>query len=228
MRGLHGYFARLGLRARIQLLTLAAVLLTTGGLITFGIVVTIRASRDRMMDKGRVLAAMAARNAEFGIYTRNTSELESVVEGLRADPEIAYVRLLDRDGGVLLAWQAEPAQPIPALRAPAQSDRSPVARLEAGRNELSDFVDVVVAVGGQAGNGLLADDPLATTPLPRVGLVQVGITGERVRASVRHFLFQGAVVLLMLLLVGSVATTSMARRITAPSSARWAARRPWC
>ncbi|HEY6136490.1 MAG TPA: response regulator [Thermoanaerobaculia bacterium] len=216
MRGLRGYLARLSLRARIQLLTLAAVMLTTGGLITFGIIVTIRASRDRMMDKGRVLAVMAARNAEFGIYTRNLSELESVVDGLRADPEIAYVRVFDRDAGVLLAWQAEPAQPIPALRAPPSSEHGPVAHLERGRHELSDFVDVVAAVGGQPGGALLADDPLATTPLPRVGLVQVGITGAVVGANVRHFLFQGAIVVIGLLFVGYLATTSVARRITAP------------
>ena len=216
MRGLRGYFARLGLRARIQLLTLAAVLLTTGGLITFGVVVTIGASRDRMMDKGRVLAVMAARNAEFGIYTRNVSELESVVAGLRADPEVAYVRMFDRDGGVLLAWQSPRAQPIPALRAPAPSEHDPVARLEPGRNEMSDFVDVVTPVGAQPGGALFTDDPLATTPLPRVGLVQVGITGAVVGANVRHFLFQGAIVFVGLLCVGYLATTSVARRITAP------------
>jgi len=110
--------ARLGLRARVQLLTLAAVLLTTGGLVTFGTVMTVRASRERMMEKGRVLAAMIARGSEFGVYTQNTIELETIVAGLRVDPEVSYVRFVDRSGHTLLALRFDGADSVPALRSP--------------------------------------------------------------------------------------------------------------
>jgi sensor histidine kinase regulating citrate/malate metabolism len=209
--------ARLGLRARIQVLTLLAVLLTTGGLVTFGIVMTVRASRERMMEKGRVLAAMIARNAEFGVYTQNTMELETIVAALRVDPEVSYVRFVDRTGATLLARRFDGSDSLPALRQTSAVRSEAEARLEPGPVGHVEYVDVVAAVGGVTGtDALLGADPLGAPAPERVGLVQLGITGKMMRATVRHFLMQGSVVLLVLLVVGYGATSSMARRITAP------------
>jgi signal transduction histidine kinase/DNA-binding response OmpR family regulator len=214
---MRAYVAHLGLRARIQLLTLAAVLLTTGGIVTFGIVVTVRASHDRMMEKGRVLAAMIARNAEFGVYTRNTAELQTMAVALRVDPEVSYVRFVDRDGQTLLALRLDWTDSVPALRQPPAELPEPAAQLEPGNAGRTEYVDVVAAVGGQTQtDALLGADPLDTPAPQRVGLVQLGITGKTVRANVRHFLLQGGAVLLVLLVLGYGATASLAGRITAP------------
>src|SRR3990172_12566259 len=119
--------SRIGLRARIQLLTLGAVLATTGGATGFGVVAARSASRDRMTEKGRVLAGMVARNSEFGLYTRNATELESVVAGLRVDPEVAYVRFVERDGSTLLASRFDGPDPPPPLPAVAADPPAPAA-----------------------------------------------------------------------------------------------------
>ena len=214
---MRAYVSRLGLRTRIQLLTLGAVLVTTCGVLGFGLATATRESRNRMMEKGRVLATIVARNAEFGVYTRNASELGTVVASLRADPEVAYVRFVDPAGATLLAQRLTGADSVPSLRTvPADLAAPATLRMQGSGH---DIVDVVAPVGGTAAaaRGLFADDVLAQgAPSGRVGLVQIGLSSTRLDAQVRRFLVQVAVVTLLLVLLGIGATALVARRLTAP------------
>src|SRR5690348_12776131 len=121
------YLSRVGLRTRIQLLTLGAVLVTTCGLLGFGVATTRRQSRRRLIEKGQVLAAIVARNSEYGVYTRNVADLRTVVAGLRADSEVAYVRFVDAAGATLLAERLASADPVPPLRAVPADLTAPAA-----------------------------------------------------------------------------------------------------
>src|SRR5574341_852371 len=189
-------FSRLGLRDRIQLLTLGAALVTAGGMLGFGVSVTLRETRTRLMDKGRVLAAMVARNGEFGVYTSNAAELEGIVAGLRADPEVAYVRFVGAGGATLLAVPLQGRDSVPPLRPVPSGLPLPAAMLVPGRGGAGVIVDVVAPVGGAGapGGGLLADDPLApavSSAPARAALVQPGLSSQSIRAAVRRFLAEG-------------------------------------
>ncbi|HET7791186.1 MAG TPA: response regulator [Gemmatimonadales bacterium] len=213
---MRAFLSRLGLRSRIQLLTLSAVLLTTCGLLGFGIATVTRESRARLIDKGRVLASIVARNAEFGVYTRNAADLATVVASLRADSEVAYVRFVDRAGATILAVPFTAGDSVPPVRAVPAALASPSAIRVGGG---SDMVDVVAAVGGTADAGptLLGDDVLSQAgPAERVGLVQIGLSSAQVAAQIRRFLLQAALVTVLLIVLGYAATALVARRLTAP------------
>ncbi|HET7296157.1 MAG TPA: ATP-binding protein, partial [Gemmatimonadales bacterium] len=208
----------MGLRARIQWLTLGGVVVTAVGLLGFGVVVTLHDGRARMMEQGRVLAEIVARNSEFGIYTRNARELESVVAGLEADPEAAYVRFVARDGATLLAVRLHHGgtQPVPPLRAELPGSPGALAVLVRGPVGEADVIDVVAPVGGGAG-ALLADDIMMPAGAAgRVGFVQLGLSGARLRREMQQFLLAAGVALAVLGVVGVFATSIVARRITAP------------
>ncbi|HET9707010.1 MAG TPA: response regulator [Gemmatimonadales bacterium] len=196
---------------------------TMCGLLTFGVVVMLRESRDRLLDKSRVLAVMVARNAEFGVYTGNATELAGVVAGLRTDPEVVYIRFVGATGRTILAERFSGRDSVPPLRAvPADLAAPEALRLpgaDRGARALGGIVDVVAPVGGTTSpaNQLLAGDVLAqNASSERVGLVQLGLSGAGVGASVRRFLAQAAVVTLILALFGFVSTALVTRRITAP------------
>src|SRR5690348_12148339 len=213
---MRAFLSRLGLRSRIQLLTLSAVLLTTCGLLGFGIATVTRESRARLIDKGRVLASIVARNAEFGVYTRNAADLATVVASLRAGSEVAYVRFVDRAGATILAVPFTAGDSVPPVRAVPAALASPSAIRVGGG---SDMVDVVAAVGGTADAGptLLGDDVLSQAgPAERVGLVQIGLSSAQVAAQIRRFLLQAALVTVLLIVLGYAATALVARRLTAP------------
>jgi two-component system, sensor histidine kinase and response regulator len=197
---------------------------TMCGLLTFGVVVMLRESRDRLLDKGRELAVMVARNAEFGVYTGNAAELSGgVVAGLRTDPDVVYIRFVDANGRTILTERLSGKDSLPPLRAVPADLAAPDALRVPGSGRgapgLGGVVDVVAPIGGTSGSAdeLLASDVLSqNVPRARVGLVQLGLSGAWVGAQVRRFLYQAAIVTLILALFGFVSTALVARRITAP------------
>jgi signal transduction histidine kinase/DNA-binding response OmpR family regulator/HPt (histidine-containing phosphotransfer) domain-containing protein len=208
----------LGLRTRIRRLTLGGVLITAVGLLGFGVAVTVRQGRARMVQQGRVLAEMVARNSEFGVYTRNAGELAAVVAGLKADPDAAYVRFVEREGATLLAvsFHQSGTDSVPALRAVPADLAGADALLVPGSLGAADVIDVVAPVGGGPG-ALLGDDVMAQSrPSGRVGLVQIGLSGARLQREVRRFLLVAVALLAGLLLIGFFATDVVSGRITAP------------
>ena len=213
---MRAYLSGLRLATRVQVLTLGTVLVTTAGVLGFGVSIATRASRNRLLDKGQVLAAVVARNAEFGVYTRSTADLETIVASLHADPEVAYVRFVDRAGVTLLATRLVGRGPVPELRPVPATLAEPEALRVTGAG--ADVVDVVAPVGGTAAaRGLFADDVMAQTASPnRGGLVELGLSSAVMDAQVREFLWQAVGITLFLVLLGFLATALVARRLTAP------------
>ena len=81
----------LSLGARLRLLTMGAVVLTTV-LVTGLAMQRAMANADaRLTRKGELLARVLAENALFALYTRDRQQLHEAIEGLRADPDIALV-----------------------------------------------------------------------------------------------------------------------------------------
>ncbi|HEY6807788.1 MAG TPA: response regulator [Gemmatimonadales bacterium] len=213
---MRAYLSELGLNTRVQLLTLGTVLVTTAGVLGFSVANETSENRGRLIDKGQVLAAVVARNAEFGVYTRSAPDLDNIVASLRADPEVAYVRFVDRDGVTLLARRLAGPDPVPALR-PVPGDLAAAVALRV-TGPGPDVVDVVAPVGGAAANpGLFTDDVMGQSAAPvRTGLIQLGLTSASMNAQVRRFLAEAALITLVLVLVGVLATALVARRLTAP------------
>ena len=93
----------LSLAAKLRLLTTGAVLLTTLSVLGVAANRAISDSAERLSRKGQTLGLMIAQNSEFAVYTQNADALRQIAQGLRADPEVAYVRFQAADGHELHA-----------------------------------------------------------------------------------------------------------------------------
>ena len=97
---------------KLRMLTVGAVLLTTLALL--GVPRTVTVSFERLSRKGETLGRIIAENSEFAVYTQNVAALRQIAQGLRADPEVAYVRFVGTDGRVLLENALLPGLKLPA------------------------------------------------------------------------------------------------------------------
>jgi signal transduction histidine kinase/CheY-like chemotaxis protein/HPt (histidine-containing phosphotransfer) domain-containing protein len=202
---------------KLRMLTVGAVLLTTLALLALAVPRTVTVSFERLSRKGETLGRIVAENSEFAVYTQNLSALRQIAQGLRADPEVAYVRFVGTDGRVLLEDALLPGVKLPPWREPSDPGEGHARSLKLDQ-ESAGFVDVSLAVGGKQSPGLLSGDVMsegggAATP---VGHVQLGLSEELTRQELHDFVTEAGLASLALLLLAILIANVLVRRISAP------------
>ncbi|MFO0744163.1 MAG: ATP-binding protein [Myxococcota bacterium] len=197
--------SRFGLVAKLNVFTIAIVLLTAGG-IAFGIVVDRGArERDELSEEGAMLAGLVADQSEFGLYTENAESLAVALDALRRADDVVYARVENADGKVLAERRfVREGEPSPELATAADviEMRAPVTR---GSTDLAPDPLAQVAVAGEGGG--------APSELGRV-VIGLGTAGsDRVTAA---FVRTVVVIALLALVLGVLVTFYMTSRITRP------------
>jgi len=176
-------------------------------------------AREDLYERGSTLTEMLARNAEFGVYTRNAEALAGLVRSLESYEGVAYVRFIDRFGRVLYE-KIEPAgAQLPALvdfrtTLPGHSVRLVERQDYSGGPVLDMVADVRSAPDG---SGLFAD-PTAQGPAvtTTTGYLQLGLSLAPLEAR-QHLLLQRLTLVgLVALGFGLLAALLLTRRIVAP------------
>jgi len=214
----------LSLAAKLRLLTTGAVLLTTLSVLGVAARRAINDSAERLARKGQTLGLMIAQNAEFAVYTQNADALRQIAQGLRADPEVAYVRFQAADGHELHAEVLLPGYELPpfskGLSRAAAGTEQQVQIVHRPAEER--VVEAVARVGGAeaTAGGLLSGDVMAQQTGPRsVGVVQIGLSEELTRTELNGFLRSAILAALLLTGVGVLLANLVLRRISAPIGA---------
>ncbi len=172
--------------------------------------------RSALVETGRDLAAVLALHSQYAIYTRQHQHLRPLVERLAAHPDLAYARILDADGEVLVgkSFQSRPEAPDPTLdeRLRAGVERVTVA-------DASGAVELLVPISSvpeQGGGDLIgALEPGARVPRV-IGYAQLGLRQERVRARVEAFALEALAWCGLLILGLGTVTVFAAGRLTRP------------
>ncbi|HTC24060.1 MAG TPA: response regulator [Gemmatimonadales bacterium] len=211
----------LSVAAKLRMLTVGAVLLTTLALLALAVPRTVTVSFERLSRKGETLGRIVAENSEFAVYTQNLSALRQVAQGLRADPEVAYVRFVGTDGRVLLEDALLPGVKLPPWHEPKDAGPEHAHWVKLDESSDAGFVDVALAVGGKQNPSLLSGDVMSegssgTSP---VGHVQLGLSEELTRRELRDFVTEAALAALALLLLAVLIANVLVRRISAPIGA---------
>ena len=141
--------ARLGTKLRI--LTIGVTLLLVGAVGTVSVVRFKSFGQERLLRKAETLAKMTAETSTFALYTKSEIELRRIAQGLRADPEIAFVQFIDPAGVVVMTRTF--LGDGPSARA---ADLDPAAI--PGAISGPDGVEAAANVGG--GSPLKGSDPL--------------------------------------------------------------------
>ena len=87
----------IGLRDKLNLLSIGLVVLTAIGIATFVVHREITTRYHDLVNTGLTTAAMIAQNSEYAVYTENQDAVRRAVGGLHALPDIAYAAVLGKE-----------------------------------------------------------------------------------------------------------------------------------
>ena len=78
---------KVGLRTKFNLLSLSLILATALGLGVLVVQHEQSSSYDGLILRGKITAAMLAKNAEYSLYTENQEALNQIVDSVKLDPD---------------------------------------------------------------------------------------------------------------------------------------------
>ena len=208
---------RVGLTTKFNLLTIVLILATSIGV---GAFVTLRGrvnSYDKLLLKGMTTASMVAQNSEYGVYTEDRASLLQITGSLKADEDIAFAAVLNRDMRVLVDDRMKSGVEIPPYsgRPPTEARHEDFRSRRTGKK----YISILMPVVGQAN-----PDPDALFPEPEgkaggeeiIGYVRLGLSQERMQREAQQSLLSITFVTSVLVLLGTALTVLMTRRIASP------------
>ena len=151
---------RMGLLAKLNLLTIGLIFLTAVAITVFYGQQRWRDDEQQLKTQGAALAAVLTELAEYALYTSDKASLSHILDGIGADPSVAFVAVLDRKQQSLDERRFVPS----FARVPLPEIPSGVVLPARGQLLMLEH-----QVGGQKYLELIA--PVANTrrPLPRRG-----------------------------------------------------------
>ena len=220
---------RMGLLAKLNLLTVGLVLFTVVATTGFYLWQQLRDEASGLSAQGRTVATMLAELSERGLQADDRAAINAVLDSLPPEGDIAYVAVLDsarnqvaerRFGDSFAALSLPPAR-LPSGAA-AQSIAAADLRLQGQR-----FIDLVApvrrsptavaAVSPEPGDD--AGTHLATAALSGggpVGYIRVGMTFERQQAQFRKLLVGGTTLAALLVLLAVASAILLTKRLVSP------------
>jgi signal transduction histidine kinase/DNA-binding response OmpR family regulator len=211
---------RLGLAAKLNLLTIGLVLLLTVTTTGIGLYRQAQVADRAQLEEGATLAGLVTQNSEFALYTQNQEMLMQVVRNLSTYPDVAYIRFADRNNRPLFEKAIlSGAYPPPGLRYSRVVPNTPVEY--ANGPDLPDAPPLIhfhaTVLGsplkhpGEARRGTNSPTGAAV-----IGHVYFALSSERTVKQTQAFLLGTVVSAVFVLGLGVVATVLITRRVTTP------------
>ncbi len=206
----------LSLAARLRLLTIGAVVVTSTLVTGLSMQRAMANAEARLVRKGELLARVLAENALFALYTRDTKQLHDAVEGLRVDPDIAFVRFAQADGTVLHQdLLHSEVHPPPWSPPPAGSGRE--LRIQRTGRGSGGLAVITLEVDFTDGDGFLPGQVQDASVGRRPGsFVELGLSGAHAWEDQLRFLEEAVLVGIAVLVLGVVAASIVVRRVLTP------------
>lgn len=213
---------RMGLLTKLNLLTVGLIFLTAVAITAFLFSQQQRSAEAQLRGEGAGLLATLSEVAEYAIYTFDKVYVEQVVAALAANPNVAYVEVIDADRRRIAERRFVPElakQPLPEFSADARvPSPGTIDRREYAIGGLR-YLELIAAV--TAPNGAALRDPVAgaapaVKPTPPIGYIRLGMTFEPQRRQFREQMAGALAVVLLLVVVTILATLLLTRRLVAP------------
>ena len=215
---------RMGLLTKLNLLTIGLIFLTAVAVTAFHFTQQWRDEKLQLKTQATSTLGIMTELAEYGIYTSDRAYLWQILDSLGADPDVAYVAVLDTKRQVLAERRFAPGlatavlPPLPGERLAFEPGRI------AEREIVIDgqrYIELVAPIASPlstdrteaADMPIANDDRKASRP---IGFIRLGMTLDVQR---KHFREQmaGAIGVVGLLVVFAIlATLLLTRRLVAP------------
>jgi signal transduction histidine kinase/CheY-like chemotaxis protein len=190
------------IHTRTQILCLGPALLLSLLLISFFTFVRIQDLRQELNHTGQLIAGQLAPATEYGVLTRNTEVIESLMRATLGTPHVRFLEIRDRDDRILMyleqpAERGEPAQQVQVFEANI--------RLQSARPDSR----TLRPVGNPPGIGRQLDDDY-------LGRVLVGMSNDAFNQRQQEILFKAGVLALFALLFTFLLARRLARSLSRP------------
>ncbi len=214
---------RMGLLAKLNLLTVGLIFITAIAITTFYYVQQWRNEEQDARNQGTAALAIIAELAEYGLYTSNNAYLEQMLGSLGSDPMITYACVLDMKQAPL-AERRFGNTPPKAVLPPMPGIELPVPGRVVWHEVNMDgrkFIELVTTVGTGTGPSKFGGAALPSTTVPGakaepLGIIRLGMTLDHQRRQFREQLIGAVGVIALLVLFAIFATLLLTRRLVAP------------
>ena len=199
---------RLGIGARLLLTALLPVTLLGIMLAVVFLLARVTDVGEAHQQRARALARQLASASEYGLFSGNTTQLQSVARGAVREPDVRWVALVDANGLPLAqAGQGQPAQ-LPTLTPLESASLDPAGQ--------QDWLVQPIVVNQVVVDDLF-DAPLNASGPPQVlGHVVLGVSRQALDQRERDMLAVGVAVTLIGLLFGGFLAWRLGRGVMVP------------
>jgi signal transduction histidine kinase/DNA-binding response OmpR family regulator len=215
---------RIGIGVKVNLLTIALILLTAT-IVTVFVLGKIRSAyRENLVEHAKALARMVAENSEYVLYTEDRASIQTLVKSLHAAPSFAYVQVVRPDHTALVHHESDPGV---KLTVPSH-DHQAMGRGGASVTEFQNpanrgwYFDISLPVIQRASEVAESPlDPLKPSGIPSgqpnvIGHVHLGISQAQLRTEIQEILASMVFVVGLIALTAVGLTFAITRRITSP------------
>jgi len=198
---------RMGLLAKLNLLTIGLIFLTAVAITVFYAHQRWRDDDQELRARGRALAAVMTELTEYALVSSDKAALERLLDGIGADPDVAYMEVLDGEQRSLVVRRFTPSiakSGLPELaRRATPTKRGDVRTTD---TEIDDrrYVDFIAPVW-----------PASAEAAP-VGYVRLGLSYETQRRQFREQMLGAIGVVSLLVVIAVGATLILTRKLVAP------------
>jgi diguanylate cyclase (GGDEF)-like protein len=198
---------RMGLMAKLNLLTIGLIFLTAVAITVFYANQRWRDDDQELRARGRALAAVMTELTEYALVSSDKAALERLLDGIGADPDVAYMEVLDGEHRSLVVRRFTPSIAKSAL--PELAKRATPTKRGDVRTTDTDidgrrYVDFIAPVW-----------PAAAEAAP-VGYVRLGLSYETQRRQFREQMLGAIGVVSLLVVIAVGATLILTRKLVAP------------
>jgi diguanylate cyclase (GGDEF)-like protein len=210
---------RMGLLAKLNLLTIGLIFLTAVAITVFYGHQRWRDDEQQLKTQGAALAAVLTELAEYSLYTSDIASLSNILDGIGADPSVAFVSVLDRK-----------RQPLVERRFVSSFARVPLPEIPPGvvlpvRGQLltlehqvggQKYLEIIAPVANTGALSRDEEDGAKALPPPPLGHLRLGLTLDLTRKQFREQMVGAIAVVSLLVVVAVLATLLLTRRLVAP------------
>ncbi len=217
---------KMGLLTKLNLLTIGLIFLTAVAITTFHFSQQWRDEEQQLRVQGTSILGVMAELAEYALYTTDKASLETLLDSLSGDPDVAYVAVQDDKGQSLVERRFAPLlakEPLPALAAPAAGSAAGHVTAREVMLGGSRFIDLVAPVANPrtaarapVGDAFVTPDKKTLAAVPPIGSIRLGMSLENQRRQFRAQMVGAIGVVALLVVFAIVASLLLTRRIVAP------------
>ena len=210
---------RMGLLAKLNLLTIGLIFLTAVAITVFYGHQRWRDDEQQLKTQGAALAAVLTELAEYALYTSDKGSLSHILDGIGADPSVAFVVVLDRKRQSLDERRFVPSfarVPLPEIPSgvvlPARGQLLMLEHQVGGQK----YLELIAPVADTGALSRDEEDGAKALPPPPLGHVRLGLTLDVTRKQFREQMVGAIAVVSLLVVVAVLATLLLTRRLVAP------------